>query len=172
LGQVSALCSAIDWLPVGFDPGSPVRLSFVLEAFDDPIDLPDGRQFVTLEDVGAYITASEADQQLDEWQTAMECLMLVVKLGGPTMFARKPSIVTPNACSFARPDSFGHQVEHSVELLQKPTRNRGFFQSDSNMKDGAGIGAGISSKQGAIYDQETSEASHPTGGDAKHRANR
>jgi hypothetical protein len=64
LGQVSALCSAIDWLPVGFDPGSPVRLSFVLEAFDDPIDLPDGRQFVTLEDVGAYITASEADQQL------------------------------------------------------------------------------------------------------------
>jgi hypothetical protein len=36
--------------------------------------------------------------------------MLVVKLGGPTMFARKPSIVTPNACSFARPDIFNHQV--------------------------------------------------------------
>jgi hypothetical protein len=26
------------------------------------------------------------------------------------MFARKPSIVTPNACSFARPDIFNHQV--------------------------------------------------------------
>lgn len=42
-----------------------------------------------LEDAGDYITMlPKADQQLDEWQTAIECLMLVVKLGGPTMFAR------------------------------------------------------------------------------------
>jgi hypothetical protein len=57
--------------------------------FDDPIVLPDGGQIVTLEDAGNYITMlPKADQQLDEWQTAIECLMLVVKLGGPTMFAR------------------------------------------------------------------------------------
>jgi hypothetical protein len=31
---------------------------------------------------------NKADQQLDEWQTAIECLMLVAKPGGPTMFAR------------------------------------------------------------------------------------
>jgi hypothetical protein len=35
-----------------------------------------------------YHHASEGRPQLDEWQTALECLMLVVKLGGPTMFAR------------------------------------------------------------------------------------
>jgi hypothetical protein len=52
--------------------------------FDEPIPLPRGRQLVTLEDAGAYIT----DQQLDEWQTAIERLLLVVKLEGPTMFAR------------------------------------------------------------------------------------
>jgi hypothetical protein len=57
--------------------------------FDDPIVLPDGRALVTLEDAGDYITMlPKADQQLDEWQIAIECLMLVVKLGGPTMFAR------------------------------------------------------------------------------------
>ncbi len=57
--------------------------------FDDPLPLPCGRQLVTLEDAGSYITElSKADQQLDEWQSAIECLMLVVELGGPTMFAR------------------------------------------------------------------------------------
>jgi hypothetical protein len=57
--------------------------------FDDPIVLPDGRSLVTLEDAGDYITRlPKVDQQLDEWQTAIECLMLVVELGGPTMFAR------------------------------------------------------------------------------------
>jgi len=57
--------------------------------FDDPIPLPGGRQLVTLEDAGPYITMlPKADQQLDEWQTAIECLMLVIESGGPTMFAR------------------------------------------------------------------------------------
>ena len=59
------------------------------QQFFDPIVLPNGRALVTLEHAGAYITElPKADQQLDEWQTAIECLMLVVKLGGPTMFAR------------------------------------------------------------------------------------
>jgi hypothetical protein len=57
--------------------------------FDDPIVLPEGRQLVTLEDAGDYIAKlPKADQQLEEWQTAIECLMLVVKLGGPAMLAR------------------------------------------------------------------------------------
>jgi len=53
------------------------------------IPLPRGRQLVTIEDAGAYITElPKADRQLEEWQTAIECLMLVVTVGGPTMFAR------------------------------------------------------------------------------------
>jgi hypothetical protein len=59
------------------------------QQFFDPIVLPNGRALVTLEHAGAYITElPKADQQLDEWQTAIECLLLLVKLGGPTMFAR------------------------------------------------------------------------------------
>ena len=38
---------------------------------------------------GAYITElPEAVHPAPEWQAAMESLMLVVQLGGPTMFAR------------------------------------------------------------------------------------
>jgi hypothetical protein len=57
--------------------------------FDDPIPLPNGRQLVTLEDVGDYITKlPKAVHMAAEWQAAMEALILVVELGGPTMFAR------------------------------------------------------------------------------------
>jgi hypothetical protein len=58
-------------------------------SFDDPIPLPRGRQLVTLEDAGNYITElPEAVHEAKEWQAAMEALILVVTLGGPTMFAR------------------------------------------------------------------------------------
>jgi len=57
--------------------------------FDDPIPLPGGRQLVTLQDAGDYITKlSKAEHETAEWQTAIEALILVVGLGGPTMFAR------------------------------------------------------------------------------------
>jgi hypothetical protein len=57
--------------------------------FDDPIPLPDGRQLVTLKDVGTYITKlPKAEHEAPEWQAAMEALILVVTLGGPTTFAR------------------------------------------------------------------------------------
>jgi len=57
--------------------------------FDDPIPLPRGRQLVTLEDAGRYITnLSRAEHEAAEWLAAMEALILVVTLGGPTMFAR------------------------------------------------------------------------------------
>jgi hypothetical protein len=57
--------------------------------FDDPIPLPRGRQLVTLEDAGRYITKlPKAEHEAAEWQAAMEALILVATLGGPTMFAR------------------------------------------------------------------------------------
>jgi hypothetical protein len=57
--------------------------------FDEPIPLPRGRQLVTLQDAGTYITKlPKAEHEAREWQAAMEALILVATLGGPTMFAR------------------------------------------------------------------------------------
>jgi hypothetical protein len=57
--------------------------------FDEPIPLPRGRQLVTLEDAAKYIQKlPDAEQQLEEWQAAVEALLLVVELNGPTMMAR------------------------------------------------------------------------------------
>jgi hypothetical protein len=57
--------------------------------FDDPIPMPRGRQLVTLEDAGKFITKlPKAEHEAPEWQTAMEALILVATHGGPTMFAR------------------------------------------------------------------------------------
>jgi hypothetical protein len=57
--------------------------------FDDPIPLPRGRQLVTLEDAGRHITKlPRAEHEAAEWQAAMEALILVATLGGPTMMAR------------------------------------------------------------------------------------
>jgi hypothetical protein len=57
--------------------------------FDDPILLPGGREIVTLRDAGDYITSlPKAEQDLEEWQAAVEALLLVVELDGPTMMAR------------------------------------------------------------------------------------
>ena len=45
-------------------------------AFDDPITLPDGGEIVTLKDAADYVmTLPKADQKLDEWQTAIGCLI-------------------------------------------------------------------------------------------------
>jgi hypothetical protein len=58
-------------------------------AFGEPIPLPGGRQLVTLEDAGNYITKlPKAKHTAPEWQAAMEALLLVVTHNGPTMFAR------------------------------------------------------------------------------------
>jgi hypothetical protein len=57
--------------------------------FDEPIPLPKGRQLVTLRDAGDYITKlPKAEHTAPKWQAAMEALILVATLGGPTMFAR------------------------------------------------------------------------------------
>ncbi len=57
--------------------------------FDDPIPLPGGRQLVTLEDAAGYIMKlPKAEQNLGEWQAAIECLILVAEKNGPTVMAR------------------------------------------------------------------------------------
>jgi hypothetical protein len=58
-------------------------------AFDEPIELPNGKTLITLRDAALYITKlPKAEHDADEWQAAMEALILVAELGGPTMFAR------------------------------------------------------------------------------------
>ena len=57
--------------------------------FDEPIAVPNGRSLRTLRDAGDYITKlPKAEHSAPEWQAAMEALILVADLGGPTMFAR------------------------------------------------------------------------------------
>ena len=52
--------------------------------FDDPIPLTRGRQFVTLKDAANYIQKlPKAEQDFEEWQAAVEALLLVVELNGP-----------------------------------------------------------------------------------------
>jgi hypothetical protein len=51
--------------------------------------LPRGRPLVTLEDAAAYIMKlPKVEQNLGEWQAAIECLILVAEKNGPTMMAR------------------------------------------------------------------------------------
>lgn len=58
-------------------------------AFEDPIPLPGGRQLVTLRDAAKFITKlPKVEHDAEPWQAAMEALLLVAELGGPTMFAR------------------------------------------------------------------------------------
>jgi hypothetical protein len=57
--------------------------------FDDPINLPSERKLVTLRDAALYITKlPKAEHDADEWQAAMQALLLVAEHDGPTMFAR------------------------------------------------------------------------------------
>jgi hypothetical protein len=61
----------------------------MVHCFDEPIELADGRKLVTLKDAGNYITKlPKAEHEAPEWQAAMDALILVATLGGPTMFAR------------------------------------------------------------------------------------
>jgi hypothetical protein len=58
-------------------------------SFDEPISLPRGRQIVSLQDAGTYITRlPKSEHTAPEWHAAMEALILVATSGGPTMFAR------------------------------------------------------------------------------------
>jgi len=57
--------------------------------FAEPIELPGGKKVITLRDAAHYITKlPKAEHVADEWQAAMQALLLVVEHDGPTMFAR------------------------------------------------------------------------------------
>jgi hypothetical protein len=59
------------------------------QRFFDPIELPRGRRLVTLRDAALYITKlPKAEHDAEEWQAAMEALLLVAERGGDPMFAR------------------------------------------------------------------------------------
>jgi hypothetical protein len=58
------------------------------ESSKNPSHCPGGRQLVALEDAGRYITKlPKAEHEAEEWQAAIEALMLVARRG-PTMLAR------------------------------------------------------------------------------------
>jgi hypothetical protein len=65
------------------------RLASWERSFEEPIPLPKGKPLVTLRDAANHITKlPKAEHQTDEWQAAMQALLLVAEQNGPTMFAR------------------------------------------------------------------------------------
>jgi hypothetical protein len=57
--------------------------------FDDPVLLPGGRKLVTLRDAADNIMKlPKAEQDLDEWQAAVEALMMAAEGRGPVMHSR------------------------------------------------------------------------------------
>jgi hypothetical protein len=55
----------------------------------DPIILPGRKPLVTLRDAAQYITElPKAEHDTQEWQAAMQALLLVAEHDGPTMMAR------------------------------------------------------------------------------------
>ena len=58
------------------------------QEFFDPIVI-DGKTLRTLRDAAQYITKlPKAEHDADEWQAAMQALLLVAEQDGPPMFAR------------------------------------------------------------------------------------
>ena len=57
--------------------------------FEDPITLPDGRTLRTLRDAASYVMALPGKtRQSDEWQAAIEALLMAAEDRGPLMHAR------------------------------------------------------------------------------------
>ena len=72
------------------------------ERFFDPIMVPDREPLVTLRNAAEYITElPTAEHNADEWQAAMQVLLLVAEDDGPPMFARIGVIQgnQPSRCS-------------------------------------------------------------------------
>ena len=59
------------------------------QRFFDPIIVPGRKPLVTLRDAAQYITKlPKAEHDAEEWQAAMQALLLVAEHDGPAMFAR------------------------------------------------------------------------------------
>jgi hypothetical protein len=71
--------------------------------FDDPIPSPRGRQLVTLEDAADYIMKlPKAEQNLEEWQTAIGCLIGAAEGRDFMMHARIGMLRAPKSTRRAR----------------------------------------------------------------------
>jgi hypothetical protein len=58
-------------------------------AFDEPIQPPKGKALVTLRDAASYVMALPGKtRQSDEWQAAIEALLMAAEDRGPLMHAR------------------------------------------------------------------------------------
>jgi hypothetical protein len=71
------------------------------QEFFDPIEI-DGKTLRTLRDAAQYITKlPKAEHDADEWQAAMEALLLVAELGGPNDVRahRDHEGIEPGPCS-------------------------------------------------------------------------
>ncbi len=78
------------------------------QEFFDPIVLPGRAPLLTLRDAAHYITKlPKAEHETQEWQAAMEALILVASSGGPTMFARIGVMQALNRGSTAPRLTFG-----------------------------------------------------------------
>ena len=57
--------------------------------FEDPIELADGRELLTLKNAADYIRKlPKAEQKHEKWQTAVEVLIMAAEGRGPLMHAR------------------------------------------------------------------------------------
>ena len=57
--------------------------------FEDPVNLPNGRQLVTLLDAGNYIHGLPRKESAeDHWQAAIEALLMAAQDRGPLLHAR------------------------------------------------------------------------------------
>lgn len=66
-----------------------VELSGWQREFDEPIELPDRRRFITLHDAATFIAGLPLQvQDAPEWRSAIEALILVAGQGGSTTIAR------------------------------------------------------------------------------------
>jgi hypothetical protein len=77
--------------------------------------LPNARKPITLRDAALYITKlPKAAHDREEWQAAMEALLLFAESGGPTMFAR---IGVRRALNHSKPAPKDHATPQACKGL-------------------------------------------------------
>jgi hypothetical protein len=80
--------------------------------------LPDGRELVTLEDAGTFITKlPKAEHEAPEWLAAAQALLLVAERGGSIMFARIGVVRALNAGK-PRSGAGGAQGRREVRVVR------------------------------------------------------
>jgi len=91
--------------------------------FFDSIILPERKPLVTLRGVAQYITeVPKADHDAEEWQAAMQVLLLVAEHDGPAMFARIGVIQPINRHVARAIDPPGKDKHWDGERLTGPSR--------------------------------------------------